>query len=1259
MNFETERSAESLPREGAVEETETRSRNYSAQGRIRGSPGGKSFGQRVPPLSRLLKDILERYPEGGQILKELVQNADDAGATEVQFLLDARPNAFGRKTLFNEEMEQFQGEALYAQNNAVFTSKDWEGIQRPYQSIKEEDPMKVGRFGIGFNSVYHLTDLPSIVSGKIIGFFDPHEKYVYEGQSGRKYCFSDARKYPDQFAPFNVLDCDLSASVYKGTLFRFPLRKQGQASDLSKSTHSPDTIRQLFDSFKADAHLVPLFLKSVASIKLLEWRPGKAAPEVVFSVGVDDRTQSEVLAARKRLEASFTKNETQVEEVFTAGITCQSGLQAAITQQWLVLHHISRSHVQVAELSDELKQLPWVGLALPLPPITEQASQLGRVFCFLPLPPSEDEDSNTGLPVHVHGSFSVADNRRSLKWPAADRRADKKATWNCLLLKHLIAPAYVSLILKGTSQLKPQDVYRAWPSPDAVRIHWMNHVIPGLLVGLVAARCFWTPSDGGKWITGSEAVVNQSSGLSSDKTAAFTEMVALRKPVVQLPSNVLSCLKLKSINFYYKQFNSAFVRTVLKGSLHYQTLDRSAKLDLLRFTLKDGLYADMISLCLLPLSDRSFTSFSHSSAYTSSIFIQSSECPLALFPGLEKKFLDTSLDSELCRALSSSQCCKVLQLEHLQVYRVPELLKQILPRGWVNGSRSPVSWSPRRLGQPTERWIQSVWKWLFAHPAYIRSLIGCHLLPCSNSTKMAQLVDLSNTIFARHDYSSARIVPDLALALENIGYIVLQDCPSYISSSTELTKLFWAPDKVLACVAKLPVAASSFKNWSNLQSRQMVQLLYQVISSNPPNAQQKTALYHLPLFRYYQSEDSVGLSTCNQFVPSSLKTGLPIQTHLLATPELQEQTILNHASTMYETLSFVQVFQKAVFPKFGTYGDKHKTEIAMYLLDNRYNLDASTRQQMASLEFVPVSTGILRKPAHLFEADSVLVGRLFRDKLVFPTGRFNPTQKYGRLLSSVVTFRSLTSITANEVTGIAKEASRGDLDKGEALLSLFVDYEWSRKFLRSEFRSLLLNLPWCPIEAAVPKYYPSCMLWKGSSSTSTPLSITCVHKNTGISSTDLPFLVGSRTCILKLKEGTTIDKTSQDLLGFKSPSVSDVFAHWKMAIRQYDLGECSQEFDKMMKCLFSALPCLISVWNASTLSQEITKSERERLIWLSPSLGFVRTDQVARSCSFPSSLEPWLFQVNSYSYHHLNSPAVLKALNRSLVNLTCSTFFLP
>lgn len=46
---------------------------------------------------------------------------------------------------------------MYVYNDAVFTVEDWNGIQEIARSRKREDPLKVGRFGIGFNSVYHVT----------------------------------------------------------------------------------------------------------------------------------------------------------------------------------------------------------------------------------------------------------------------------------------------------------------------------------------------------------------------------------------------------------------------------------------------------------------------------------------------------------------------------------------------------------------------------------------------------------------------------------------------------------------------------------------------------------------------------------------------------------------------------------------------------------------------------------------------------------------------------------------------------------------------------------------------------------------------------------------------------------------------------------------------------------------------------------------------------------------------------------------------
>ena len=89
------------------------------------------------------------------VLQEIIQNADDAGASTVHFYLDNRQH--GTRLLVEPALARFQGPALMAYNDAAFTDRDWKSIQDMQQSVKAEDPFKVGKFGIGFNSVYHIT----------------------------------------------------------------------------------------------------------------------------------------------------------------------------------------------------------------------------------------------------------------------------------------------------------------------------------------------------------------------------------------------------------------------------------------------------------------------------------------------------------------------------------------------------------------------------------------------------------------------------------------------------------------------------------------------------------------------------------------------------------------------------------------------------------------------------------------------------------------------------------------------------------------------------------------------------------------------------------------------------------------------------------------------------------------------------------------------------------------------------------------------
>lgn len=104
----------------------------------------EDFGQRVD-LTRRIREVLVNYPEGTTVLKELIQNADDAGATRVCLCLDRR--AHGAESVLSPRLAQWQGPALLAYNNAVFTEDDFVSISRIGDSKKQSQAWKTGRFG--------------------------------------------------------------------------------------------------------------------------------------------------------------------------------------------------------------------------------------------------------------------------------------------------------------------------------------------------------------------------------------------------------------------------------------------------------------------------------------------------------------------------------------------------------------------------------------------------------------------------------------------------------------------------------------------------------------------------------------------------------------------------------------------------------------------------------------------------------------------------------------------------------------------------------------------------------------------------------------------------------------------------------------------------------------------------------------------------------------------------------------------------------
>ncbi|KAH7922301.1 hypothetical protein BV22DRAFT_1017573, partial [Leucogyrophana mollusca] len=204
-----------------------------------------SFGEYIDPTAAIAA-ILKTYSFSIGLLRELLQNSDDAEATKQIFVLDHRHHPTGN--LLHEDLAATQGPAFLAANNASFKEADWTALQAIYQSSKVTDTSKIGKYGIGFRACYHITDNPQILSGSDLAVFDPSHNFSPTG--GQKVDFiAKSKQCSDHIAAFNWFHPrESQMKPYRGTVIRLPLRTVPGSKIIDKVVH-PSEIRQLFDDF--------------------------------------------------------------------------------------------------------------------------------------------------------------------------------------------------------------------------------------------------------------------------------------------------------------------------------------------------------------------------------------------------------------------------------------------------------------------------------------------------------------------------------------------------------------------------------------------------------------------------------------------------------------------------------------------------------------------------------------------------------------------------------------------------------------------------------------------------------------------------------------------------------------------------------------------------------------------------------------------------------------------------------------------------
>jgi len=168
----------------------------------------------VEGIERLLTKL---YPDKAHFIFELLQNAEDAFATRVEFRLEADSLVFihnGRR---------------------LFNLRDVESITSIADSTKRDDGTSIGKFGIGFKAVFAYTETPMIHSGEW--------HFMISHMVVPERCDKDA---------------DLQLEQEGKTFFRFPFNK--------KQKNPVRAYTEILDGLKTLSPESILFLRNISEV---------------------------------------------------------------------------------------------------------------------------------------------------------------------------------------------------------------------------------------------------------------------------------------------------------------------------------------------------------------------------------------------------------------------------------------------------------------------------------------------------------------------------------------------------------------------------------------------------------------------------------------------------------------------------------------------------------------------------------------------------------------------------------------------------------------------------------------------------------------------------------------------------------------------------------------------------------------------------------------------------------------------------------
>ena len=840
-------------------------------------------------------------------------------------------------------------------------------------------------------------DLPIIASGDHVGLMDPHETILNYHDSkgarvtGKRFTMEEFRQYPGQAAAFDgILGFNPSLSQYNGTLFRFPFRNKEFHSSISDRTYTRnEALRVLYNSLALEAHRVLLFLNHVTDVELYDGNPC-ALGQPLLRITVNSHEVQGSRAWYKSACTAFSQNPGNADTYLNKCTVTVEGQLAekagtAGTSSWLMCSTIGVREHQVVELASKLKVIPWVGLAAPLPSAiavgdshlrneaclqvncasienqishnvsryrraigwTDPPSTLsngGFAFCFLPM----SATTSTGLPVHVHGYFTLSDNRRRVRWPDADDNS-AEANWNKHLVEHLIAPSYAILMtarcmmtsyqgfpLAHTMLQNGADPFALLPVMNECREEVWKHLIHRVQPLLSQLPVLWTAANNGMWVKPPNAYFVPLD--ASVPTSVVDLLLQLNCPIVCLPRNVQESCTTLQCSLITPDVARDYLRRDANTAVRILGGNKCLLEETLRYVLSNGKH-NLQGLPLVPLQQAgSLGTFSRQTFY---VLPKNDVLASEVLHGLESCIVSSNLPSDLQAHFIQMAGFRQYALQMATADEIcPNLLQAAIQTWCHNPNATSVTWSPGQYNQPPASWLSSVWRYI-ADNGKLHSVAGLPLIAAigPDAVRNKGLVILyplkdSGSTVLRKTSASSRQMENIA---ETLGCTVVNDSHMYAPFGWQLNQYLptLSSATLFAALQLIPNVAGPVARLDNVQKGHLRSYLAEAVSGlmGSLNGQQIALLQSLPVYEigvgsqdetfvslgYYSRvifpEHSISFPTKLTFPPQIVKVSKAdqklfqavLQRPPLTFGALVQQHIFNHALTQCDSAARNQI----------------------------------------------------------------------------------------------------------------------------------------------------------------------------------------------------------------------------------------------------------------------------------------------------------------------------------------------------------------